>query len=102
MSLLSANALGGIERLKSTFDAFRQTAGQSLSISDYSDQLQQIQLAAESIAAIRAKRLSAVSPQPSKRLLSTIPALPLIHICSKASQRLGPISESMTRHSINW
>jgi methyl-accepting chemotaxis protein len=48
MSLLSANALGGIERLKSTFDAFRQTAGQSLSISDYSDQLQQIQLAAES------------------------------------------------------
>jgi len=48
MSFLSLNAVSGMNGLSSIFASYRATAGQSLAISDYSNQLHEIQLAAES------------------------------------------------------
>ena len=47
MSLLSINAISGMGGLSSIFSSYRSTAGQSLAISDYSNQLHQIQMSAE-------------------------------------------------------
>ncbi|MFT4184377.1 MAG: methyl-accepting chemotaxis protein [Rhizobium sp.] len=47
MSLLSVNAISGMEGLSSIFSSYRTTAGQSLAISDYSTQLHEIQMSVE-------------------------------------------------------
>ncbi|MQB40404.1 methyl-accepting chemotaxis protein [Rhizobium sp. ICMP 5592] len=47
MSLLSVNAISGMEGLSSIFSSYRSTAGQSLAISGYSDQLNEIQMSVE-------------------------------------------------------
>ncbi len=47
MSFLSLTALNGMSGLASIFQSYRSTAGQSLAISDYSNQLHEIQMAAE-------------------------------------------------------
>lgn len=47
MSLLSVNAISGMDGLSSIFSSYRNTAGQSLAISDYSGQLHEIQMSAE-------------------------------------------------------
>jgi methyl-accepting chemotaxis protein len=47
MSLLTLSANNGLDRFSTMFSSFRDTAGQSLSIFNYSDQLHRIQLAAE-------------------------------------------------------
>ncbi|MGO7163774.1 HAMP domain-containing protein, partial [Rhizobium johnstonii] len=47
MSLLTVSAISGMNGLASIFSSYRATAGQSLAISDYSDQLNEIQMSAE-------------------------------------------------------
>ncbi|WP_064709731.1 methyl-accepting chemotaxis protein [Rhizobium bangladeshense] len=47
MSLLTVSAISGMNGLAAIFASYRVTAGQSLAISDYSDQLHEIQLSAE-------------------------------------------------------
>ncbi|MBX4909846.1 MULTISPECIES: methyl-accepting chemotaxis protein [Rhizobium] len=47
MSLLTVSAISGMNGLAAIFASYRATAGQSLAISDYSDQLHEIQLSAE-------------------------------------------------------
>ncbi len=47
MSFLSINALSGMDGLSSIFTSYRGTAGQSLAISRYSDELSEIQKAVE-------------------------------------------------------
>lgn len=42
MSLLTVSAISGMNGLASIFASYRATAGQSLAISDYSDQLNEI------------------------------------------------------------
>jgi methyl-accepting chemotaxis protein len=48
MSLLSLNTIRGMNGLASMFSSYRATAVQSLAVSDYSNKLHEIQLAAES------------------------------------------------------
>ncbi|MBX4934538.1 methyl-accepting chemotaxis protein [Rhizobium bangladeshense] len=47
MSLLTVSAISGMNGLAAIFASYRVTAGQSLAISDYSDQLHEIQMSAE-------------------------------------------------------
>ncbi|OLP61822.1 chemotaxis protein [Xaviernesmea oryzae] len=47
MSFLSINAISGMNGLSSIFSSYQATAGQTLSISDYSNRLHEIQSAAE-------------------------------------------------------
>ncbi|MBB3445600.1 methyl-accepting chemotaxis protein [Rhizobium sp. BK379] len=47
MSLLTVSAISGMSGLAGIFASYRATAGQSLAISDYSDQLHEIQMSAE-------------------------------------------------------
>ncbi len=47
MSLLTVSAISGMSGLADIFASYRATAGQSLAISDYSDQLHEIQMSAE-------------------------------------------------------
>ncbi|MBB3350334.1 methyl-accepting chemotaxis protein [Rhizobium sp. BK049] len=47
MSLLTVSAISGMNGLAAIFASYRATAGQSLAISDYSDQLHEIQMSAE-------------------------------------------------------
>ncbi|AVA24986.1 methyl-accepting chemotaxis protein [Rhizobium sp. NXC24] len=47
MSLLSVNAISGMGGLSSIFSSYRGTAGQSLAISDHSNQLHEIQMSVE-------------------------------------------------------
>ncbi|MBB3659908.1 methyl-accepting chemotaxis protein [Rhizobium sp. BK650] len=47
MSLLTVSAISGMNGLAAIFSSYRATAGQSLAISDYSDQLHEIQMSAE-------------------------------------------------------
>ncbi|MBB3565388.1 methyl-accepting chemotaxis protein [Rhizobium sp. BK512] len=47
MSLLTISAISGMNGLAGIFASYRVTAGQSLAISDYSDQLHEIQMSAE-------------------------------------------------------
>lgn len=47
MSLLSFNAISGMNGLSSIFASYRATASQTLSISDYSNKLHEIQMSAE-------------------------------------------------------
>ncbi|WP_431324764.1 methyl-accepting chemotaxis protein [Rhizobium sp. YTU87027] len=47
MSLLSANVMSGMSDLTAIFSSYRQTVGESLGISDYSDQLHDIQMSVE-------------------------------------------------------
>ncbi|ARM92417.1 methyl-accepting chemotaxis protein (plasmid) [Rhizobium sp. CIAT894] len=47
MSLLTVSAISGMNGLAAIFASYRSTAGQSLAISDYSDQLHEIQMSAE-------------------------------------------------------
>ncbi|EJZ18909.1 methyl-accepting chemotaxis protein (plasmid) [Rhizobium sp. Pop5] len=47
MSLLTVSAISGMNGLASIFASYRATAGQSLAISGYSDQLHEIQMSAE-------------------------------------------------------
>ncbi|MBB3138695.1 methyl-accepting chemotaxis protein [Rhizobium pisi] len=47
MSLLTVSAISGMNGLASIFASYRATAGQSLAISDYSNQLHEIQMSAE-------------------------------------------------------
>ncbi|RWX81240.1 methyl-accepting chemotaxis protein [Neorhizobium lilium] len=47
MSLLTVSAISGMDGLASIFTSYRATAGQSLAISDYSEQLNEIQMSAE-------------------------------------------------------
>ncbi|MBO9096599.1 MULTISPECIES: methyl-accepting chemotaxis protein [unclassified Rhizobium] len=48
MSVLSLSAINGMSGLASMFTSYRATAGQSVAVSDYSNRLHEIQLAAES------------------------------------------------------
>jgi len=47
MSLLSINVMSGMSQLTAIFSSYRQTVGESLGISDYSDQLHDIQMSVE-------------------------------------------------------
>ena len=47
MSLLTVSAISGMNGLAAIFASYRVTAGQSLAISDYSEQLNEIQMSAE-------------------------------------------------------
>ena len=60
MSLLSLNAISGMHSLSSIFASYRATASQTLSISDYSNKLHDIQMAAE---AFRSTPSDAVAQQ---------------------------------------
>jgi methyl-accepting chemotaxis protein len=60
MSLLSVNAISGMNGLSSIFASYRATASQTVSISDYSNKLQEIQMAAE---AFRSTPSDAVAQQ---------------------------------------